>query len=166
MHRVLADTEQRQNFSNKLGASTLAKAFSIMGEDFFRCYGAWSPQKELVSVNITLLKKGYTALGWLGGTIKENLSTGVFQLLLSYSLEDLATVGCTDYDFCGATLKNIGKAKEAWGGILTPFYTFRKRDLEYVIEIIKREVPKVIKQKIKNFKSLPVKHEASDENHS
>lgn len=147
--RVLSHTEHRQNFSNKIDSSLLAKALSFIGPESFRCYGAWSQSNELVSVRIDLFRKGLVALDWLAGTMESHMTSGVTQMLIFYVLSDLASAGCTDFDFCGATMKHIGTAKASWGGQLMPFYTFRKRDLSYLIENNRAVGRKLIKRWLK-----------------
>lgn len=157
IERIILNTESRQNFSYKMDSDALLSGFSILGDNIFNCYGAWSTDNKLVSIRIVLFDKGMIALDWIAATDNDHLNSGVTQLLIDHVLTDLAEKGCSSFDFCGATIKHIGRYKESWGGALTPFYSFRKKDFFYIILTAKFILPrlkiiKATKSKLKGFK--------------
>lgn len=131
----LSSTESRQGFSYGLNHGDLSRLESLLGEDGFRCYAAIAPNGEMASTRIVLKGSGAKAIDWVAGTMSVHLSSGVTQYLISSVLEDLALSAVTTFDYAGANLPSVERAKSTWGGDLKPYFALRSPCLRTLASI-------------------------------
>jgi hypothetical protein len=119
---VLAQTERRQGFSYGISASQLQKAGDLLGRSALRTYLCRDAEGRAASSRVVLHAPGAAAVDWLAGTGDEHLTTGATQSLINFVLHDLGCEGATAFDFAGANLPSVARAKSHWGGRLTAAY--------------------------------------------
>lgn len=142
IYRCLKGTAQAKGFRSPLRLEHLRQAHRVLGEDAFRGYIATDPSGRVVSGGIRLFKEGGTAIDWQQGTDREQLNSGVNQLLYDFSIQDLATYGASAFEFSGANIPSVAAAKAAWGMPLTPLLSIADPNLrthaQDLIAVVKR----------------------------
>ncbi len=122
----LTETEARQGFRTGLTASQLDVLHRTMGPDSCRAYVCYAPDGQPASARVILWSPGGPAIDWLVGTRTEHLPSSATQTLTAYVLADLARAGASLFDFEGADIKGVARAKMGWGGTLVPFTAIRQ----------------------------------------
>lgn len=121
----LSGTSTRKQFRNRLSAADIRSLVWAVGPERARLLGVKSPSGEIVSAGIRLVEPGSIGLGWVQGTHPAHLSSGVAQLVQSAVLDDLAGAKATSYDYMGANIASVAKAKSAWNMRLTTYFALR-----------------------------------------
>ena len=111
----LADTERRQGFSYGMSTDQLRIALQRIGTSAVRMYLCRDSDGNAAASRVVLHSARGTAVDWLAGTSDPQLSSGATQLLIKFALEDLGSVGATAFDFAGANLPSVAKAKSHLG---------------------------------------------------
>jgi hypothetical protein len=122
----LVETEARQGFRTGLAAPQLDLLYRAMGADACRAYVCYAADGQPASARVILWTPGGPAIDWLVGTRTEHLSSSATQTLIAYVLADLARAGALLFDFEGADIKGVARAKMGWGGTLVPFTAIRQ----------------------------------------
>ena len=122
----LSDTERRQGFSYGMSTDQLRIALQRIGTSAVRMYLCRDSDGNAAASRVVLHSARGTAVDWLAGTSDPQLSSGATQLLIKFALEDLGSVGATAFDFAGANLPSVAKAKSHWGGDLVPAYAIQE----------------------------------------
>lgn len=117
----LAATEQRQNFAHLIDLSALSTLWETMPRGTIRGHCVRSPTGEAVSAGVRLVSPDGWAIDWLQGSKREHLDQGVNQLAYEYALQDMQGCGAKLFDFGGANIRNVARAKEKWGFPLKPY---------------------------------------------
>lgn len=121
--RCLEDTEGRQGFDHRLKPGDLEAAADLLGPDHFRTYLSYAPDGTPAAARIMLHNPGARAIDWVAGTLGEHLNSGATQALIHFALDDLAAASANGFDFAGVNIPSVAAAKEAWGAVVTPYYT-------------------------------------------
>jgi hypothetical protein len=119
----LKAAEARQGYNLGLTLADLLRARDLLGEHL-HAYAAYAPDGEMASAAVTLFQGGSNAIGWLGGTRAEYLSSGVADMVEYESYVDLEKEGATGIDLCGANMRSIAAYKSSLGARLVPYYAF------------------------------------------
>ena len=122
----LSDSERRQGFSYGISSDHLRAALRQVGPSALRMYLCRDADGNAAASRVILHAPLGTAVDWLAGTADSQLSTGATQRLIQFALEDLGRVGATAFDFAGANLSTVAKAKSHWGGELVPAYSIHE----------------------------------------
>lgn len=120
IHECLTATGDAKGFSHRIGIQDLELGASLMGEDSFRGYLVRDQRGLPVSGGVRVHARGHHAVDLFQGTQRRVLSDGVNQLMYDFVLRDLAEAGATGFDFCGADIPAVARAKSAWGLPLVP----------------------------------------------
>ena len=120
--RCVSDTEERQRFRYGLTLDDLRTLQASLG-DGFRAYICRDPAGRPAASRLVLHRPDGEAIDWVNGTEKAQLTTGASQLLISFTLEDLANAGARAFDWEGANIPSIAAAKERWGGRIETWFT-------------------------------------------
>ena len=136
----LEDTEERQGFRHNLVADDLRLASQLLGDSVFRCYACYSSNGRPASARIVLRHPGGLVLDWVAGTMRDHLTSGVTQLLISYVLDDLGKSGAAVFDYCGANIRTVAASKATWGGRLQSFYSISAPNLKGLARFVWRDM--------------------------
>jgi hypothetical protein len=120
--RCIADTEQRQRFRYGLTIDDLRTLQASLGEGF-RAYICRDSTGRPAAARLLLHCPQGEAVDWVNGTRTAQMTSGAAQLLLSYTLDDLAAAGARTIDWEGANIPSIAAAKERWGGRIETWLT-------------------------------------------
>ncbi|MCW4385035.1 GNAT family N-acetyltransferase [Salinibacterium sp. SYSU T00001] len=140
--RELADclnaTADRKGFDYRVSASMLERAAAALDSSEYRTHSVRAPNGEAVSAGARLVTKGGTALDWIQGTQFGALKRGAAQLMYSGVLEEMAELGLTSFDYAGANIRAVARAKAEWGMRLTEYITIHQADARYLVATMKR----------------------------
>lgn len=131
IHHCLLATESVKSFNHSLTVARLERASHDVGKDAFRGYVVKDTTGQVVSGGIRLLSKAGNAYDWVQGARRESLGDGVNQLMYKLVLDDLARAGATTFDFGGANIREVARAKATWNLELRPYLTIGAMDLRY-----------------------------------
>ncbi len=115
--------ELRNNYNLGLQLEDLLLARSLLGDDHLIGYVGYSPQGDPASATLNLHVPGTTAVGWIGGTKSEYLTSGIADLVEAVSYDGLAELDATGLDLCGANLPGVAAYKSSLGARLVPYYS-------------------------------------------
>ena len=121
LQRMLDSTGARQKFSYGLNSGDVDALTRLLGPEVFRCHAVRDPLGEVVSAGARLVQAGGVALDWVQGTEPRALNDGAVQLMYAGVLQDLDEIGATSFDFGGANIAAVARAKSSWGFRLTPY---------------------------------------------
>jgi hypothetical protein len=126
----LSDSERRQGFLLRyLVGSPSSGRYGRYGPSALRMYLCRDADGNAAASRVILHAPLGTAVDWLAGTADPQLSTGATQRLIQFALEDLGRVGATAFDFAGANLSTVAKAKSHWAA--NWFLPTRYRNLDH-----------------------------------
>ncbi len=117
----LDETSQAKRFTYKLDARALARASALMGEENFRAYAVRSSTGQVVSAGVVLHAPGGVAVDWVQGSRRTHMQDGIVQMYYAHVLHDLSNARAKTFDFAGANISSVAKAKSAWGLPLVPY---------------------------------------------
>ncbi|MDH5134402.1 MULTISPECIES: GNAT family N-acetyltransferase [unclassified Microbacterium] len=126
LQRMLDSTGARQNFSYGLSSGDVDALTRLLGHEVFRCHTVRDPLGEVVSAGARLVQAGGVALDWVQGTEPRALNDGAVQLMYAGVLQDLDEMGATSFDFGGANIAAVARAKSSWGFRLTPYVSISR----------------------------------------
>lgn len=129
----LTSTESEKRFAHHLTLAALEYGAEHLGWEQFRGYEIRNPVGKLVSGGVRLVARNGLALDWVQGAYRGDLQNGVNQLMYAYVLDDLLGAGATEFDYGGANIPEVARAKAAWGIPLTPYVLVSSRDLRYAL---------------------------------
>lgn len=121
LQRMLDSTGARQNFSYGLGSGDVELLSELVGPDTFRRHAVRNSRGEVVSAGARLVAPGGVALDWVQGTEPSALNDGAVQLMYAGVMQDLEEAGAARFDFGGANIAPVARAKSSWGLALTPY---------------------------------------------
>lgn len=130
LQRMLESTGARQGFSYGLKAGNLELLDDLVAPEVFRRYAVRDAAGEVVSAGARLVAENGVALDWIQGTEPAALNDGAVQLMYSGVLQDLERVGATRFDFGGANIPAVARAKSSWGLPLTPYISVSRPSLK------------------------------------
>ena len=119
----LAATEQAKDFSHQTDAPALQRLHRLVGPETLRAFVTESPAGRRLGALLRLDLKGGTTLAWSEGTRREALPTGAVQIALREDIRDATACGAVAYDFVGANIPSVARAKSDWGAALVPYLT-------------------------------------------
>ena len=133
--RCIEETEGRQNFKYKFTRDEYLLLISQYS-DVMKFYGVKDGNGELVAFRSLLIEQNGIALDMIAATRTDYLKLGVTQQLIDFALADAwDTYKCVQFDFCGANIKTVAKAKSKWGGRLTTYYVVKKPNLRDLVNM-------------------------------
>lgn len=121
IHHCLASTEGAKGFSHRTPPVSLRRLACLLGDERLRAYLTRLPSGEPVSALLQLQSPGGTLIDWSAGTLREHLPTGAVQLTYRGAIRAAERGGATEFDFVGANIPAVAKAKSEWGAQLTPY---------------------------------------------
>lgn len=130
LQRLLDSTGARQNFSYGLSSGDVERLAELVGPDVFRSHAVRDSSGAVVSAGARLVAPGGVALDWVQGTDPEALNDGAVQLMYAGVMRDLDEVGAARFDFGGANIAAVARAKSSWGFALTPYVALSRPSLK------------------------------------
>ena len=127
-------TEQTKAFLHRTDERELRLCFEILGSEHMLGYLAKTSSGEPVSGGIRLAVNGGTVLDWSQGAVRSHLKSGINQLMYSYVLKDVATMGAVRFDWGGANIPPVAVAKSAWGAPLVPYLQISQPSTESLMQ--------------------------------
>lgn len=121
----LAETGAAKGFAHRTDINSLERCQQLLGNDHFRGYVGYNDKHKVVSGGLRLHLPDATAVAWSQGTLRDELGSGINQLLYWEVLQDLTRVGAKAFDYTGANIPPVAAAKAAWGIPLVPYLTIR-----------------------------------------
>lgn len=121
----LEATQQRANFSLRLGARELRAACDLIGTESLRMYVSFDASGRPASTAVILHVPGARAIAWLAGGSTTPALRGAGHLLWRSVFDDLASAEAVGIDLCGANTRSIAEFKSRWGSRLVPTYSVR-----------------------------------------
>lgn len=132
---VLDRTGKRQGFTYKLTAEKLKMLEEMVAPSVYRKHVVRSAQGLIVSAGARLVTEGGVALDWIQGTREEALPDGAVQLMYRGVLDDMAELGAELFDFGGANIPAVARAKSSWGLPLVPYVQISRNTIRrFVIQ--------------------------------
>jgi hypothetical protein len=128
----LRATEKRKAFQHRLDGAALAEASRMLGESSFRGYVVRDQEGRPVSGGARIFAAGGAAIDWVQGGDSIALRSGVNQLIYSFMLDDLTEAGAMTFNYGGANLERVARAKTEWGFDLTPFLVLNTPGLRHL----------------------------------
>lgn len=122
LYGCLGETAARKGFRSNLDLRDLEQARALLGDEHFRVYVCYAPDGQPAAANVVLHQPGGQAVGWVSGTASAHLSTGAAQLLVAFTLADLAAAGATCLDLAGGNIPGVARAKSQFGAALVPYF--------------------------------------------
>ena len=140
----LDETGAAKGFTHRTDINSLEKCQQLLGDDSFRGYVGYNDKHQVISGGLRLHMLDATAIDWSQGTLRDELNSGINQLLYWEVLRDLAKAGAKAFDYTGANIPPVAAAKAAWGIPLVPYLTvrtpgLRNLALEVGIKLLKRK---------------------------
>lgn len=117
----LKATELRRSFSHGVDELALEHAHELVGENSLHAHLVRNRHGEAASGGVRLLTPGGMAIDWIQGTKEEDLSSGANQMMYDYVLGDLASARVESFNYGGANIARVARAKAAWGFPLVPY---------------------------------------------
>lgn len=90
-----------------------------LGENLYT-HLAKTPKGQPVAVQVNFGVANGICIGWMAGIDRHYISDGVNQFLISAALQDICSNDSSFFDFCGADIEYVARAKAAWGFPLVP----------------------------------------------
>ena len=119
----LRKTADYKGFDTLLSEHTLARCSEIVGGGMLLAHVAKTAEGTPVSAQVKLaMPDGVCADLW-AGTDREHINSGVNQLIYYDSLRDVISTGTKYFNYCGANMESVARAKAAWGFPLVPYIT-------------------------------------------
>ena len=104
----------------------LSTAQLYIGKKLY-CQIAKTPNGLPVATQVNFGIDNGICIGWLAGIDRHYISDGINQYLISKVLQDITEDNCCAFDFCGANMESVARAKAAWGFPLVPYITLVDR---------------------------------------
>jgi hypothetical protein len=115
VYRCLTATSGRKGFSYDISVAALADLAELLGPDRALMSVVVGPSGEILSGGVRLLAPRATAIGWLQGTTPQGLRQHAGQLMQEEVLHAVTQLGAESYDYFGANIPAVARAKAQWG---------------------------------------------------
>lgn len=123
----LQKTADYKDFDTLLTSQILARCSELLGKDTLLAHIAKANDGTPVSAQVKLaMPDGICADLW-AGTDRKHINNGVNQLLYYESLKDVIATRTKFFNYCGANMESVARAKAAWGFPLVPYITLVDR---------------------------------------
>ena len=122
---------------DKLWTPEMLKRCSNILDKYLLAYVAKSLDGTPVAAQIKLILPGGLCACIGAGTDRMHINSGVNQLLYYESIKAVIAAGTKYFDFCGANIEQVARAKAAWGFPLVPYMSLVDNSLP---QLIKRNV--------------------------
>lgn len=130
-------TGQRQGFSYGLTPSALADLASSLDGNSLRTHKVVDASGVVVSAGARLVSKDGVALDWVQGTSADALPNGAVQLMYQGAIADVASAGARAFDFGGANIPAVARAKSGWGIPLAPYVSLSKPGTRQALQTVR-----------------------------
>ena len=95
---------------------------------------AVTPESKPVAVQVNFGIDDGICIGWKAGIDRHCISDGVNQYLISSALDEIRLKKCRFFDFCGADIENVARAKSSWGFPLVPQIMLLNNQFSYKLK--------------------------------
>lgn len=126
----LNKTAEFKNFDNILTAMDLKKCDQFLGDDILKAHVALTSDGDCVASQVKFAMPNGLCIDWLAGNDREHINYGINQLLYAKALSDVAATGTKYFDYCGANIEPVARAKAAWGFPLVPYIVLRDHSVK------------------------------------
>ena len=94
-----------------------------MGDNSFFAHIGYTKNSIPVCAQIKATMQDGISVALGAGTDRNHINSGISQFVYSFALSQLTNNGSRCFDFCGANIEPVAKAKAAWGFDLVPYIT-------------------------------------------
>lgn len=114
-------TESVKGFDLALKVQDLEESYRLLGDKYLFAHVVYSADGNPVSGQVKIAMPDGICIDWLAGTDRNHINNGVNQLAYMKAITDIAETGTPYFDYCGANIKSVAKAKSMWSFQLTPY---------------------------------------------
>lgn len=132
VQHCLAFSEERKGFSHSVSTENVRFLLQQLGEEKLLASVCYSKDKEPVGARLTICTPGNIAHAWSAGINIEALRAGCNPLLFEFVADELLKRNCTNFDLVGANIPGVAKAKSAFGGQLTTYYSVERKTIRNI----------------------------------
>lgn len=104
-----------------LSAKDIEQYYAYLGDTNLYAYLGISEDGKPVAAQARIVIPGGYCMDWMAGTDRDYISSGINQYIYSRSLTDAAKAGALYFDYVGANVELVAKAKSEWGFGLVPY---------------------------------------------
>lgn len=119
----LNKTAKAKGFDYLFNADQLTRCSEILGDDILFAHIGYSAELQPISAQVKISMPDGICIAWLAGTDRSFINSGINQYLYSRALNDITVAGSKYFDYCGANIEAVARAKAAWGFDLVPYIT-------------------------------------------
>lgn len=134
VQHCLGFSEERKGFSHSVSNENIHYLLDKMGEDKLLASVCYSRDKVPVGARITICTPNNMAHAWSAGLNIEALRAGCNPLLFEFVASELLKRNCTSFDLVGANIPGVAKAKSAFGGELTTYYSMERNTVRNIMK--------------------------------
>ena len=135
----LNKTATFKGFDDLITPTDLQRSYDYLGDTYLFAHIAYNSDNKPVSAQVKLAMPDGLCIDWLAGTDREYVNDGVNQLLYMKSLQDIVETGTLFFDYCGANIENVARAKATWGFELTPYLVIPENEIKEKIKSIAKQ---------------------------
>lgn len=116
-------TAQTKGFDYLFDVDQLTRCSEILGDHILFAHIGYSAELLPISAQVKISMPDGICIDWLAGTDRSFINSGINQYLYSQALNEITIAGSKYFDYCGANIESVARAKAAWGFDLVPYIT-------------------------------------------